>query len=160
VLAPEPPDPRVQLVDVRDLADWLLALAEGGEPGTYNATGPAEELTMAGMLDGIRRAVGSHAKLVWVPEQALADAGVGMWMDLPLWLSPELDPSHRGFLSVDTSRARAAGLRFRPLAETARDTLAWLRESPPLGDGAPTEPPPGLDPDRERAILDGIEGRG
>jgi 2'-hydroxyisoflavone reductase len=158
VLAPEPPDQPVQFVDVRDLAAWILRLADGGgEPGVYNAVGPAEPLTMAGMLDTIRAAIGSDAHLVWVPERVLDDAGVGMWMDLPLWLAPGLDPGHAGFLSVDASRARAAGLTFRPLADTARDTLAWLRESPPLGAGAPTGPPPGLEPGRERAILDALE---
>jgi nucleoside-diphosphate-sugar epimerase len=157
MLAPEPPEQPVQLVDVRDLAAWLLELADGGPPGTYNAMGPAEELTMAGLLDTVRAATRSDAQLVWVPEQVLADAGVGAWMDLPLWLAPGLEPAHAGFMAVDASRARAAGLRFRPLSDTARDTLAWLLESRPLGEGAPTEPPPGLAPDRERAILDALE---
>jgi len=157
VLAPEPPDQPVQLVDVRDLAAWLLLLAEQGPAGTYNAMGPAEELTLAGLLDTVRAATRSDAQLVWVPEQVLADAGVGAWMDLPLWLAPTLEPAQAAFLAVDASRARAAGLRFRPLSDTARDTLAWLLESPPLGAGAPVEPPPGLTPERERAILDALE---
>jgi nucleoside-diphosphate-sugar epimerase len=157
VLAPEPPDQPVQLVDVRDLATWLLHVAEHGPSGTYNAMGPAEPLTLAGMLDTVRTATGSDARLTWVPERVLADAGVEAWSDLPLWLAPGIEPAHAGFMAVDASRARAAGLRFRPLAETARDTLAWIREAPPLGAGAPTEPPPGLAPEREREILDGLE---
>ena len=157
VLAPEPPEQPVQLVDVRDLAAWLLRLAADGPAGTYNATGPDEPLTMAGLLDTLRAAIGSDAQLTWVPERVLAEAGVEAWSDLPLWLAPGLEPAHAGFMAIDASRARAAGLRFRPLSDTARDTLAWLRESPPLGAGAPVEPPPGLAPERERAILDALE---
>ena len=159
VLAPEPPEQAVQLVDVRDLAAWLLLVAADGPAGTFNAMGPAEELTMAALLDTVRSATGSDAELVWVPEAVLAEAGVGAWMDLPLWLSPGLEPAQAQFMAVDASRARAAGLRFRPLSDTARDTLAWLLASPPLGAGAPVEPPPGLAPERERAILDALEHR-
>ncbi len=157
VLAPEPPEQPVQFIDARDLGAWVVASASGGLTGTFNAVGPAEPLTMAALLDAVRDATGAQARLVWVPEEVLAAAGVGAWMDLPLWLAPSLEPALAGAHGIDNRRAIAAGLRFRPLAETVRDTLAWLRQSPPLGPGAPTEPPPGLDPARESAILASLE---
>jgi 2'-hydroxyisoflavone reductase len=67
-------------------------------------------------------------------------------MELPLWL---YDEKYRGMLSVDASRAFAAGLRTRPLEETVRDTLAWAQS-----DEAPIEPPAGLDREKEQIVLD------
>jgi 2'-hydroxyisoflavone reductase len=141
VLAPEPRDQPVQLIDVRDLASWILALAERHELGVFNATGPERRLTMEGMLTAIAATVGSDATLVWVDEHTLVDAGVEAWSDLPLWLGT--DPSIQGFLSVDISKALAGGLRFRSLDETVRDTL----------EHAETTPEAGLDPAREGELL-------
>lgn len=143
VLVPEPRDQPVQLVDARDLAAWILDMAETGSTGTFNATGPAEPLTMAGLVHEIAAATGSNAHLVWVPEDFLAEHGVEMWSDLPLWLAPKRHPELDGFLAVDVGRALAAELRFRPLAETIRDTLA----------GAATTADAGLAAEREHALL-------
>ena len=154
VLAPEPRTQQVQLVDARDLAAWILACAERGVAGTFNATGPAEPLTLGEMLERIRAAVGSDAELVWAGERFLVDAGVEPYADLPLWLAPTVDPDWAGFLGVDVSRAVAAGLAFRPLEETVRDTLAWAeREPAPAKESGVPVPPAGLDPERERELL-------
>jgi 2'-hydroxyisoflavone reductase len=150
VLAPAPPDAPVQFIDVRDLAGWMLALLERGPGGTYHATGPAAPLGFAAMLEACR-VPGRDARAVWVDEDFLLERGVGPWTGLPLWL-PAADRAHS---QLDVSRATAAGLRFRPLAETARDTLEWelanpLESRPPrraLGGGGP------LDPRREVELL-------
>jgi 2'-hydroxyisoflavone reductase len=143
VLAPEPRDQPVQLVHGRDLADWMLDMAERREAGVYNATGPKRPLTMAGLLEAIRAESGNDASLVWSDERFLLEHGVEEWSDLPLWLAPDANPKSANFLAVDTRKALAAGLRFRPLAATIRETL----------EGAETTPAAGLDPARERELL-------
>ena len=142
-LAPEPRDGAVQVIDARDLAEWCMTLLEDDRGGTFNAVGP--ELTLEGVLEECRRVAGSDARLRWTPAEWLAEQGVGEWMELPLWI---VDPEFAGMQRVDAARAVSAGLRFRPLAETIADTLAWARS----GEG-PADPPAGLDHDRERELL-------
>src|SRR5439155_19821490 len=96
-------------------------------------------------------AAGSDARLVWVTDGFLLEHGVDEWMELPLWLA---DPEWRGMLEVDPSRAIDAGLSFRPVAETARDTLEWDRTR---GD---YEPAAGMAPEREAALLEEWRRRG
>jgi nucleoside-diphosphate-sugar epimerase len=143
VLAPEPRDQPVQLIHGRDLAEWLLDMAEKGESGTYNATGPETPLTMQRLLEAIVAETGSDARLVWVDEGYLVENGVEAWSDLPLWVAPGGNPEVANFLAVDVTRAVTAGLRFRPLARTIRDTL----------EQADTSPAAGLDEARERELL-------
>jgi 2'-hydroxyisoflavone reductase len=121
VLAPLPRELPVQVVDVRDLAAWMLAMVGRAAAGTYNAVGPDAPLSMGDCLERIRAAVGSAARLAWVDGEFLLARGVQPWMELPLWVTGD-DVAH-GTLSA--ARARAAGLRCRPLEDTARDTLAW-----------------------------------
>jgi 2'-hydroxyisoflavone reductase len=143
VLVPEPRDQPVQLIHGRDLADWMLDLAERRQAGVFNATGPETPLTMEGMLEAIREETGNDSRLVWVEERSLLERGVERWSDLPLWLAPGTNPESANFLAVDVSRAVAAGLRFRPLAQTIRETLEQADMSPAAG----------LDPTRERELL-------
>jgi 2'-hydroxyisoflavone reductase len=156
VLAPEPRDQPVQLVDVRDLAEWILRSAEGALTGVFNASGPAAPLTLGELLDRIRAGIASDAELVWAGERFLADAGVEPFQDLPLWLAPTVDPDWAGFFGLDTRKAVAAGLRFRPLEDTARATLDWARSEPvpEAKDVGVAMAPAGLDPARERELLD------
>jgi len=142
VLAPGDPHAAVQFVDVRDLGAWLVRLGEEGTGGVFDATGPAEPLTLGEALERIRVAVGGDARLVWTDEQCLLDAGVAAWSELPLW-APGAEWAW--FLRVDASRALAAGLVFRPLEETARDTLEWSLAAGPQR--------PTLDREREQEIL-------
>jgi 2'-hydroxyisoflavone reductase len=122
VLAPGDPGRRVQVVDGRDLADWIVRMVEAGATGAYNATGPEYPLTMGRMLEACKTATGSDGRLVWAPDSFLLEQEVGQWMELPLWLA---EPAMVGMLAVDVSRALDSGLSFRPLTETVRDTLAW-----------------------------------
>jgi len=137
VLAPGDPNRQVQVIDCRDLAAWMVRLVEDRVTGTLNATGPGQPLTMEGML----AACGAE-ELTWVSDEFLLEREVGPWMELPLWVS---GPEWAGLLSVDISRAVAAGLSFRPIEETARDTLAWAssRELTKAG----------LAPERESELL-------
>jgi 2'-hydroxyisoflavone reductase len=144
VLAPLPREADTQVIDGRDLADWIVRGAEEGLGGTYNAIG--EITTREHVLETCRKVAGSDAELVWVDPDFLNEQGVEEWMELPLWL---YDEGYRGMLSADPSAAIAAGLRMRPLEETVRDTLAWAQ-----GGEAPTEFPAGLDPTKEQAVLD------
>ena len=145
VLAPEPREAPVQVIDVRDLAEWILRL---DRPGTFNATGPQPPLTVERVLEECRAVSGGDARFVWAPAEWLVEREVGEWMELPLWLS---DPAYAGMMHVDVSRALAAGLELRPLAETIADTLAWVRRGE-----APTDPPAGMKRDRERELLDSL----
>ena len=137
VLAPGDPNRQVQVIDCRDLAAWMVRLVEDRVTGTLNATGPSEPLTMEAML----AACGAE-DLTWVHDEFLLEREVGPWMELPLWLS---GPEWAGMLAVDVSRAVATGLTFRPIEETARDTLAWAsgRELTKAG----------LAPERESELL-------
>jgi 2'-hydroxyisoflavone reductase len=144
VLAPGEPAAPAQLVDARDLAAWLLQLAEHGPGGAINATGPAEPLTLGGLLERAIRAVGSDARLVWTDEDRLLAEGVQPWTELPLW-APGAE--FAALQQTQIGRALAAGLTFRPLEETVRDTLAWSLEA---GEQRPT-----LSREREAALLAG-----
>jgi nucleoside-diphosphate-sugar epimerase len=127
VLAPGRPERQVQLVDVRDLAGWLLRLAETRTPGVFNGTGPAAPLTMERFLDTCRLTAGGDARFVWMDDAFLTDKKVGPYSEMPLWVPEE----NHAFETVNCSRAIAAGLTYRPLADTVRDTLAWARTLPP-----------------------------
>jgi 2'-hydroxyisoflavone reductase len=146
VLAPGDGSDPVQVIDVRDLAAWMVALAERGETGTYNAVGPGERLTLRAMLEGARSALRSKASLVWVPWPFLAKEKVEPWGDLPC----ALPAAESGLAALSNARAVAKGLRFRPLPDTAKDTLAWWKE---LTAGRRQKLRAGLSPDRERQVL-------
>ncbi|MFL5921383.1 MAG: SDR family oxidoreductase [Gaiellaceae bacterium] len=138
VLAPAPPERKTQFVDVRDLGDWLVDLLERRASGTYNATHPG--VAWQELLETCREVAGSDATYRWVPDELLQQHEVGEWMELPLWIS---DPQMTGMLETDVSRALAAGLAFRPLEETVRDTLELAQTV----DGV------GLTPEREAELL-------
>lgn len=124
VRAPADRDQPVQLIDARDLAAWLLDGAEQARVGTFNATGPAEPLTLEETLLRVRDAAGGTAELEWVNGETLAGEGLAPWDDVPLWLDVPRHPELRGFMSVDVTRALAAGLAFRPLEATVHDLVA------------------------------------
>lgn len=146
VLAPEPRDAPMQVIDVRDLADWMVRLVEEDRAGVFNATGPKQPLTFELLLEACRTVSGSNARLVWVASERLVEEGIREWSELPLWLT---DPTAQGVMQVDTSRARATGLRFRPLARTIADTLQWAASGEMPGAAS------WLDRDKERRLLSG-----
>jgi 2'-hydroxyisoflavone reductase len=147
VLAPGDPDAPVQVIDARDLAGWTIRMIEQRQTGVFNATGPAERLRMADLLTTCRQVSRSDATFVWLDDAFLLEAGAGPWIEVPLWI-PATDGQSDGLLDIDIAKARAAGLTFRDIADTVRDTLAWDRTRP-----ADTERRAGLAPERERALL-------
>jgi 2'-hydroxyisoflavone reductase len=155
-LAPGDPATPVQLIDVRDLAEWVLRMVEAQDVGTFNVTGPDYVLTMGEMLETCRSASGGDARFTWVDEAFLTERAIMPWSNLPLWM-PDSSKSHRCFHRVPIDRALAAGLTFRPLEETVRDTLAWQKASrgEPVPD-KPGVPMPDLSlrPEREAQLLE------
>jgi 2'-hydroxyisoflavone reductase len=123
VLAPGKANAPVQFIDVRDLAEWIVQMVEARRTGVYNATGPATPLTLGQTLQTCRDVLSSDARLVWVDEAFLLEAGVQPWIELPLWV-PD-DGTTGGFHAIDCRKATAAGLRYRPLADTVVDTYHW-----------------------------------
>ena len=145
VLVPDAPDQPVQWIDVRDLADWLVAAAESGTPGTFDAAGQA--ISFAEYLAAIRTAVGHTGPVVTAKPAWLEAHGVGAWSgprSLPIWL-PE---DYAGMLGRQCTRAVQAGLTTRPLEQTVTDVLAWE-----LGNGPGRARRAGLSPDDERALI-------
>jgi 2'-hydroxyisoflavone reductase len=151
VVVPESLEQPIAVVDARDLAGWLVAMAERGQGGAVNATGPAGMTTLGGLLELCREVTRGDAELVRVPEAELLEAGVQPWQDLPLWLPADIAPTA---WDVDTSRARQLGLSSRPLRGSVAD--AWAQQRV---DGTPTPPAgrplPGLPPELERRLLAG-----
>lgn len=148
VLAPGDGADPVQFIDARDLAEWTVRMAEQGAAGAFNATGPAEPMSLAEMLGALASTIPTDAKLTWVSPKFLAEAGVSPWSDLPVWI-----PAHgemAGFARRDIGRALAQGLTFRPLSSTAVDTLAWFRTLPAERQA---ELRAGLTPEREAELL-------
>ena len=129
VLAPGDGDDPVQVIDVRDLSEWIVRAAEARTFGVFNATGPARTLTMGEMVGDVAGAVGGGARPVWVPRSFLEANNVAPWSDLPVWAPGQGETA--GFARRDVSRALRAGLTFRPLSVTALDTLAWFKTLPP-----------------------------
>jgi 2'-hydroxyisoflavone reductase len=145
VLAPGSPDDPVQFIDARDLAEWTIRTAENRETGIYNATGPAKPLGVGGMLDGIKEALKSNANFTWVSEDFLTQQKVQPWSDMPVWTGKE-----SGLAGAKIGRAVKKGLTFRPLAQTARDTLAWFKSLP---QDRQAHLKAGLTPEREAEVL-------
>ena len=122
----------------------MLCATEAGLGGVFNATG--EPMAFSAFLEECRRVTGSDAELVWVPSERLLAAGLEEWMAVPLWIaSPGWGAANR----VVVSTAIAAGLGFRPLEETIRDTIAWdaVREWPRAAIG--------ISPELEQELLAG-----
>ena len=145
VLAPGNSNDPVQFIDARDLAEWTIRMVENREIGIYNATGPAKPLGIGKMLDEIKDALNSNAKFTWVPANFLKQQSVEAWSNMPVWAGDEL-----GLARTNINRALAKGLTFRPLTETARDTLAWLKSQP---QDRQSKLRAGLAPEREAEVL-------
>jgi len=128
VLAPQKPEATTQIIDVRDLSDFIIKLTEENASGVYNATGPEYELTMGKLLEVSKQVSGSDANFNWASVEFLNQNKVEAWSDLPAWI-PD-DEEGVGFARIDISKPIQAGLTFRPLEETVRDTLEWAKTRP------------------------------
>ena len=136
MLAPGPPERPMQFIDVRDLAGWMVTMIEQRAGGTYNATN--EGVPMADFL----AACPGEAEVAWLDDGFLVEHGVGE-SDLPLWSG---DPGFAALHEADVAKAIGAGLTFRPVEETAADTIAWDRTREDTK-------PVGLTPEREAELI-------
>jgi 2'-hydroxyisoflavone reductase len=152
VLAPGNGDDPVQIIDVRDLAEWMIRVAENRTLGVYNATGPVKPMSMAEMLYGIKAVTTAGAEFTWVPWEFLAQQKVRGWSNMPTVVQDR--PDNVAFSRRSIARALAAGLTFRPLAVTAKDTLDWNKTRPAAElDALAKGQTSGLSAEREAQVL-------
>jgi 2'-hydroxyisoflavone reductase len=123
------PSSVVQFIDVRDLAEWAIQMAENGETGVYNAVGPASRMTSGEMLEAICEGCGIAADITCVPLAWVAQQNLSIWESLYFWMTEGGRP---GLMQLRNERARSRGLKFRPLSETIVDSLAWYRSLEPM----------------------------
>jgi 2'-hydroxyisoflavone reductase len=148
ILAPGSAVDPTQFIDVRDLAAFLLHLLEQQSYGTFNADAPAGKLTMGELLAASQRAAGAASTVTWVPADFLEAQKINAWQDMPVWIPPQGE--YAGFGRLDTRKAQAAGLKYRPLDTTVADTLAYWRTLPA---DRRAKPRAGLSPQREAEVL-------
>lgn len=142
VLVPGPKDAPAQVIDVRDMADWMVRLLEDGTSGAFHAVSPEPPFTWEQQVEAVADAVAAPGTtLTWVDAEFLTSAGLSEGT-LPLWSGGEVDWQ----MAADPSKAYAAGLSPRPLGNTVRDTLAWIQAAEQPADA-------GLAPERERELL-------
>ena len=148
VMAPGDGTDPVQVIDARDLGEWMIKLAEQDAVGVYNAVGPRNPRSFAEFLYGIKAVTTSEAQFTWVPTEFLTANRVRSYQEMPVW-RPATKGSE-GFARFDLSREIALGLTFRPLAVTAKDTLDFYH-SRPAAEQATLRA--GITPEREVEVL-------
>ena len=121
-------------------------MIEENASGIYNATGPDYELTLGKVLEACKQVSGSDADFKWASVEFLKQNNVEEWSDMPVWVPDNKE--NQGFSRSDVSKAIKAGLKFRPLSETIRDTIAWANTRP-----ADHEWRAGLKPEREQELI-------
>ena len=148
VLAPNSANDFVQCIDVRDLANFVVTCLENRTTGIYNADAPQASLTIGRLLDTCKSVSKSDATFLWVPTTFLEAQKVRPWIDMPVWLPLTGDEAGGGQISVKAAMAK--GLTHRPLAETVRDTLAYVETWPAERKGKLRA---GLAPEREKEVI-------
>ncbi|MBT8404476.1 MAG: NAD-dependent epimerase/dehydratase family protein [Gemmatimonadetes bacterium] len=124
VLAPSDGTDPIQIIDIRDLTEWMVRMAEVGRTGRYNGVGPATPRPVAELLYGIRAVTTAETTFTWVPHEFLMEHGIRPYGELPVWRPPL--PGGEGFAQFDLTPEVEAGLTFRPLADTASATLEYF----------------------------------
>jgi 2'-hydroxyisoflavone reductase len=155
VLAPGDGSTPTQYIDGRDLGAWIVRVIEDGTAGTMNALGPENRVTMKSVLDECNRALGGKAQLTWVDADFLDKHEVGGWSDMPMWIDNKGE--YAGFGTMQNARAVKAGLVFRPIGDTAKDTVAWLQTLPEDQRGKARSS--GIKPDKEAKVLSAWKAR-
>ena len=146
ILAPGNPDDPAQIIDARDLSEWMIRMAETRTFGTFNAS--SRPMGMAEMLYGIKASTSSHSWFTWVPADFLEEHEVRPWSDMPVWIPPVGE--YKGFSLFSVAKALEAGLTFRPLAMTSRQTMEWFQALP---EERQQKLKAGLSPEREKEVL-------
>ena len=146
VLAPGRPDDPAQLIDVRDLAEFMLKLLEDGRSGIYNAAGPREPLTISNFLTVAVSTINPSVRLTWVDDYDFLTKHE-IFDSIP-WAMLRGNDEH--CMQIRNDRAVSAGLAFRPLPDTLRDTLAWW---PTVPEARRTSPGFSMKPEQEARAL-------
>lgn len=142
ILAPGSPDNDLQFVDVRDLGEWIVDLIEQKTTGAFNAVGFDGRITVEEFVHTGKGTRNHGCSFTWVDDAFLEEHGVSSWGEMGCW-TPKAKNGH-----TDNARAIAAGAKFRPIAETIRDTADWVR------DGRGEKPwRAGMKPEREAELL-------
>lgn len=136
------------MIDVRDLAEWLVTIVEAGTVGVFDAVGPQTGLTMGSLLEACRGAAGTKATFTWCDAGFLDEQKVSAWGDMPLWVPPAGESA--GMHRRDVSKSVKAGLKFRDALATCKGTLAWYKG---LAEGDPLRKVGGIRADREAEVL-------
>ncbi len=124
IVAPGTPDDPVQYIDARDLAAFVIHSLEEKITGYFNAVGPKDRLGIGAMIDGLKKGCGTDPKVTWVSGKFIEESGIQM--PLVPWMPPDSEAA--GYGTVSNARAVAAGMTFRSVQDTARDTLKWIEE--------------------------------
>jgi 2'-hydroxyisoflavone reductase len=149
MLAPGTPEDPLQIIDVRDLGEWLVRVVENKLTGVYNATGPEKPWTMGGLLAACKAVTGNKStKPIWVSSEFLARNGEDGEGDIPIWAPPE--GKNKGFHLRSIDKALKAGLKFRPGTVTVKDTLAYFNSLP---EERRNKMRAGISLEREKALL-------
>jgi len=148
VLAPGDGTDPIQIIDVRDLTDFMVRLAEDATMGQFNGVGPRTPRPMAELLYGIRAVTTAETTFTWVPREFLSGMGVRAYAEMPVWRPPT--PGSEGFARFDLTPEVEAGLTFRPLAVTAHDTLEYHFSRP---ESRQARLKAGISADREVEVL-------
>ena len=122
VAVPGAPTDPVSVIDVRDLGEWLVKLAEDGTVGQFNACGPEKRMAWGRVVEACRKAASAAATPLWMDAEWLSKQ---QGVDFPIWAP--YSGETKGFHTWSNARALKAGLRFRPVEQTVKDTLAWYK---------------------------------
>lgn len=115
IIVPDIRAKKVQFIDVRDLADWIILMAECKGKGIYNANGPDYRITMEEFIEECRKVFNNDTEFVWVSEETLLKNNIKPWIELPLWIPTKQD------FGLDSKKAIEDGLTFRDVKETIKD---------------------------------------
>lgn len=151
ILAPGMPEGFVQLIDARDLSEWIVKMIEENVKGIFNVTSKSLDLTFGKMLEEVKDATGSDAEFIWANDKFLTENNVAPWSEMPFYL-PESDEDVRNFLTMNIDKALAKGLKFRPLSETILDVLSWRKNQD-------FEMKAGISAERETELLNKLKTR-
>jgi 2'-hydroxyisoflavone reductase len=151
-VAPGSPRDPVQFIDVRDLAEFTIESVERNLSGTFNLLSPPGRHSIGDVVgasaEAAKQITKADAEPIWIPAGFLDEQKVSAWSDMPVWVPSEGDSA--GFAAVSAARAVSAGMRSRPVLETATDTLRWHLSRP---EAERSKLRAGISPEREREVL-------